>query len=176
MAFVLRDSLVIGAPVAGVWEVIADLPRYPEWNPFVVGARSSLVAGEPISMRVRLFPHFSQPQRETVFECIPQQRLCYGVAGSRWNALRSRRCHELRPDGPERSHYCSNFELGGWLAPVTRRLLGRRLERGFEAAAQALKERAELLHGRPPPAESRERACEPRSREDECADSPSGSR
>jgi len=45
MAFVLRDSLVIEAPVALVWDVIADLPRHLEWNPFFVGARSSPPGG-----------------------------------------------------------------------------------------------------------------------------------
>jgi hypothetical protein len=147
MALVLRHSLTIEAPIAGVWEVIADLPRYPEWNPFVVAARSSLAAGAPIAMRVRLFPGFVQPQRETVFECLPGQRLSYGVAGTPWNALRSLRRHEIRPDGTACTDYCSHFELDGWLAPVTQRLLARRLERGFEAAALALKERAEILHG-----------------------------
>lgn len=146
MAFVLRETLTIEAPVGLVWEVITDLPRYPEWNPFVVGAQSSLEVGEPIVMRVRVIPLFAQPQRETILECLPRQRLCYGVAGIPWNALRSLRYHELRPEGSERTHYCSHFELDGWLAPLTRTLLGRRLERGFAAATQALRERAELLH------------------------------
>ena len=145
VAFVLRETLEIEAPVALVWEVITDLPRYPEWNPFVVEVRSSLEVGEPIAMRVRVLPFFAQPQRETVLECLPQQRLCYGVAGVPLNALRSLRYHELRPAGPERTHYCSHFELDGWLAPLTRMLLGGRLERGFDAATRALKERAEIL-------------------------------
>ena len=145
MAFVLRETLEIEAPVALVWEVITDLPRYPEWNPFVVGVRSSLAVGGPIAMRVRVLPFFAQPQRETVLECLPERRLCYGVTGVPLNALRSLRYHELRPEGPERTHYCSHFELDGWLAPLTRTLLRRRLERGFDTAARALKERAELL-------------------------------
>jgi uncharacterized protein YndB with AHSA1/START domain len=145
MAFVLGETLEIDAPVSRVWEVISDLPRYAEWNPFVVAARSSLEVGQPIAMRVRLFPCFVQPQREIVLECLSQQRLCYGVTGIPLNALRSVRCHELRPEGSERTHYRSHFELGGWLAPLTRALLGRRLERGFGAATRALKERAERL-------------------------------
>ncbi len=146
MAFVLRDALEIEAPVALVWGVITDLPRYPEWNPFVVRVRSSLGVGDSIAMRVRVTPLFAQPQRETILECLPQQRLCYGVRGVPGNALRSTRCHELHPQGSERTNYCSHFELDGWLAPLTRTLLGRRLAWGFGAASRALKERAELLH------------------------------
>ena len=146
VAFFLRDKLEIEAPVALVWDVIADLPRYPEWNPFVVRARSSLEVGEPIVMHVRLIPLFAQPQRETILECLPQQRLCYGVTGVPLNALHSLRYHELRPEGSERTHYCSHFELNGWLAPFTQALLGRLLKHRFAAATKALKERAEVLH------------------------------
>jgi hypothetical protein len=146
MPFILRDTLVIEAPVALVWDVIADLPRYPEWNPFVVGARSSLIVGDPISMRVQLFPFFVQSQRETILECLPEQLLGYGVTGTPTNAIRSLRRHELRADGPDRTAYCSHFELDGWLAPVTRTLLGRLLRSGFGAATQALEQRAEHLH------------------------------
>jgi uncharacterized protein YndB with AHSA1/START domain len=146
VAFVLRETLEIEAPVARVWEVIADLARYPEWNPFVVAVRSSLEVGAPIVMRVRVLPFFAQPQRETILECVPERRLSYGVEGIPWNALRSVRYHELSPEGPERTRYCSHFELDGWLAPLTRALLGRHLERGFGAATRALVERAERLH------------------------------
>jgi len=152
VAFILSETLEIEAPVSLVWEVIADLSRYPEWNPFVVAARSSLEVGEPIAMRVRLFPFLAQPQRETVLECLRQQRLCYGVTGVPLNALHSVRYHELWPDGPERTRYRSHFELDGWLAPLTRALLGRRLERGFGAATRALKERAESLRRESPEA------------------------
>jgi len=146
MAFVLQDSLEIDAPVEQVWDVITDLSLYPEWNPFVVAARSSLVVGDDISMRVRIFSGFTQAQRETVLQCVPRQRLCYGVVGVPGNMLRSHRCHELRAAGPARTEYRSNFELDGWLAPVVRSLLGGRLKRGFQAATHALGRRAEALH------------------------------
>lgn len=146
MTFALRNDLAIAAPVDRVWEVITDLASYPEWNPFVVAARSSLVVGEPISMRVRVFPGFAQPQRETITRCVPRQRLCYGVEGIPGGALRSERCHELRAAGPAHTEYRSTFELTGWLAPLVRSLLGARLERGFRENTRALGERAESLH------------------------------
>ncbi len=145
MPFVLRHALEIAAPTSLVWEVITDLPRYPEWNPFVVRAKSSLQVGKPISMRVRVLPLFAQPQREIILECLPEERLCYGIPGLPLGALRSRRYHEIRPDGTDRTHYGSHFELDGWLAPLTRALLAGRLEQGFAAMTQAIQQRAEEL-------------------------------
>lgn len=142
---VIEHALEIDAPAQRVWQVICDLDRYPEWNPFVVACRSSLVVGEAIDMRVRVFPFFAQPQRERILEHVPGRRLCYGLPPRASGALASRRCHEILPLGPARSRYVSRFELSGWLAPLVRLLLGARLRAGFAAMSAAVKARAEAL-------------------------------
>jgi hypothetical protein len=123
--------------------VITDLPAYSEWNPFVVAARSTLIVGDPIQMRVRLVPPLVQPQREIILECVPQQRLVYGLDGA---AIRSRRTHELASSGEATTRYRSHFRLEGRLEPLTRWLLGRRLTIGFQSMTRALALRAEELH------------------------------
>lgn len=145
MAFEITQVLDIEAPVEVVWEVITDLARYGEWNPFQISVRSTLEPGDPIFMHVQIFDAFTQPQRETIFECIPLQHLSYGLAGLPLGALRSHRAHELEASGEASTRYRSHFELDGWLAPPTRGLLGPRLQAGFEAASLALKERSETL-------------------------------
>jgi len=143
MAFELDESRLIEAPIDLVWSVITDLPAYPEWNPFVVAARSTLIVGDPIQMRVRLVPPLVQPQREIIFECVPEQRLVYGLDGA---AIRSRRAHELASAGETATRYRSHFRLDGRLEPPTRWLLGRRLTIGFQSMTRALALRAEELH------------------------------
>ena len=143
-ALVIEHVLDIAAPPALVWAVIIDLPRYGEWNPFVVCCRSSLVVGDPIDMRVRLFA-FAQPQRETILEHVPGQRLCYGIERTRVGALASRRSHEVGPNGVGGARYRSYFELSGWLAGTVRLLLGTRLRAGFTAMSRAIQQRAESL-------------------------------
>lgn len=141
--FVIEHDLAVDAPAERVWSVIVDLDRYPEWNPFVVACRSSLRVGEPIDMRVRVFPSFAQPQRETIFEHEPGRTLCYGVPANALGALASRRCHHVTALGPARSRYVSRFALSGWLAPVVRGLLGGRLRAGFTAMSTAIQARAQ---------------------------------
>ncbi|HVH18202.1 MAG TPA: SRPBCC domain-containing protein [Myxococcota bacterium] len=147
-AFSIEHVLEIDAPAERVWQVIADLDRYAEWNRFVVSCRSSLEVGAPIDMRVRVFPFFAQPQRETIFEHEPGRRLCYGLPAHASGALESRRCHEVEALGPARARYVSRFQLSGWLAPVIRLLLGRRLAAGFTAMSDGIQRRAESMRGR----------------------------
>lgn len=142
----ITHSLEAAAPAATVWDVVTDLARYPEWNPFVVACRSTLVPGSPIVMRVRVVPFVAQPQSETIFEHVPGRLLSYGLAGLPLGALASRRSHEVESLSSDRSRYVSRFELRGWLAPLVRALLGGRLTTGFTGMSHALVARAESLH------------------------------
>ena len=143
MPYRIHYSLDIDAPPERVWEVITDLPRYGEWNPFVVACRSTLALGDPIEMRVKLFSAFAQPQRETILEHVPGKRLCYGLRPTPLGTLASRRCHEVWPLDAGRTRYGSRFELTGWLSPVVRALLSVQLTRGFRAMTEAIRLRAE---------------------------------
>lgn len=145
MPLVIAHDLRVDAPASRVWEVVSDLDRYPEWNPFVVHCASTLAVGDPIEMRVRVLPFFAQHQREWILEHEPGERLCYGIAGMPFGALTSRRSHEVSADGPSRSRYISHFELSGWFAPLVAALLRGSLKRGFTAMSTALVERAESL-------------------------------
>jgi hypothetical protein len=37
-AIVARDEITIEAPVATVWEIFTDIPRWPDWNANITGA------------------------------------------------------------------------------------------------------------------------------------------
>lgn len=143
MAFSIHHELEIAASPSRVWQVITDFAAYPEWNPFVVACESSLAPGDPILMRVHVFSSFAQAQRETVFEHVSGERLCYGLASQALGAIASRRCHQVRAGAGGHTRYESSFELSGWLAPLVKALLGRRLQHGFDAMAAALVRRAE---------------------------------
>jgi hypothetical protein len=147
MPFVIEQTVEIQASAETVWKVITDLDAYGEWNPFVVGCRSTFKVGDPIDMKVRLFPGFTQKQRETILEHVPGKRLCYGIPGMPLGALSSRRGHEIYPLDPGRARYDSHFQLSGWLAPVVRMLIGARLQAGFEAMTEALARRAAKIGG-----------------------------
>jgi hypothetical protein len=146
VALVIEHSLQVGAPAEQVWAVLNDLDRYPEWNPFVVSCTSTLAVGDPVSMRVRVFPWWAGRQRERILEHEPGHRLCYGLTGLPFEALASLRCHDVHALTPDSSRYVSRFELTGRLAPVVSLLLGRRLSVGFTSMSHAVKARAEALH------------------------------
>jgi len=139
----------VEAPAELVWEVLTDLDAYPEWNPFVVSASSTLEVGAAMDMRVRVLPFMTQRQREWVRSVEPGIGFCYGLAPVAGGALRSERCHRVTALGPGRARYASRFAIEGWLAGVVKGLLGGALRRGFGEMSAAVKSRSESLAAQP---------------------------
>ncbi|WP_040780882.1 SRPBCC domain-containing protein [Nocardia pneumoniae] len=145
MAFVIDLAVDIDAPAELVWQVITDLPRYGEWNPFVSECRSSLVPGEPIDMLVHLSGASPRKQREWIRSHTPGREFSYAMKPVPLGALHSLRSHTVTPLADDRTRYESHFELGGWLHPVVVALLGKNLRRGFEGMTEGIREQAESL-------------------------------
>ncbi|GAA3893441.1 hypothetical protein GCM10022243_67930 [Saccharothrix violaceirubra] len=47
----LRTEITISAPVAVVWAVLVDFPRYAEWNSQIAYVSGAAVAGTPVRTR-----------------------------------------------------------------------------------------------------------------------------
>ncbi len=144
MSFIIEKTVEINAPADIVWEVITDLPRYGEWNPFVRECESSLQPGEPIVMKVKI-GLMTQTAEEVIQDCKPQSHLSYHMKPIEPGALSSFRSHNLESMNTTHSRYHSHFELKGWLMPLVRLMMGRNLRTGFVGMTDGIKRRAEQL-------------------------------
>lgn len=140
---IVRASIEIDAPPERIFDILADLPAYPEWNPFTVRAESTLRLGEAIHLCVRLRGGRLSHRVEYVSKNERPAALCWGMTMGAGFLLRAERCQTLTPLGDGRTQYVSEDVLEGWLAPLVMRAYGPVMQRGFEAVASALKQRAE---------------------------------
>jgi len=153
----LTTFVDIDATAERVWQVLADLPAYAEWNPFVTEADGALVVGSRLSVSVPPVNALVQAHlRPTVVEVVPLRRL----------RLRSQLIRPAVPglfdvdlimtitdlDGGVRLWQQDRF--GGLLAPLLIRSLNRHRAAAFHAMNEALKRRAEgTVAPRPPDVE-----------------------
>lgn len=144
MAFIIDKTVEINAPADVVWEVLTDLPRYGEWNPFCIECVSTLKPGEAINMKVMLGSKL-QAANEVMLEFVPKTRFAYRMKPVPPGALSSFRSHDLESLGANRSRYHSHFELKGWMMPLVRALMGRHLDAGFAGMTNGIQRRAEQL-------------------------------
>jgi hypothetical protein len=138
----LRADIDIDATPERVWEVLADFPAYPEWNPFITS-----IAGRPepgSTLEVRIAPPGAQARtfKPRVLVAEPGRELRW--LGRVLTAGIFDGEHRLRiePIDDSRVHFVQAERFRGVLVP----LFGSTLEktaRGFTAMNEALKRRAE---------------------------------
>jgi len=151
---VIHSEADIDAPREGVWSILTDFSRYPEWNPFTVSVRSTLAMGAPVELRVRMMGglfgrwpggwYQSQTEFVRVFE--PGRKVAWGddrMMGGLVTAVRTQWLEDL-PGG--RTRYVNEDAIGGPLEGLVIRFFGSSMQVGFDRVAEALKTRAEAMH------------------------------
>ncbi|WP_297624669.1 SRPBCC domain-containing protein [Nocardia sp.] len=144
MAFVIDNSVEIDAPAELVWQVLTDVDKYGEWNPFVPSCQTTLEPGTPIDMQVRLIGPNPRKQREFIFSHTPGKEFSYRMKPVP-GLLRSQRQHILTALDDGRTQYESHFFIAGPLSPLVGGLFGSAMRKGFGGMTDGLKQRAESL-------------------------------
>ncbi len=141
-----RTELEIAAPLEVVWAVLVDIALYPEWNPFMPRIDGVLEPGAHIHLHVALDP--GRPPRrdpERVDAVVANQELVWtSLLLPSW-LLRTQRTQRVTALANGRTRYTSVEQMGGPLSPLVWLVAHAKVQRGFEATAQALRQRAESL-------------------------------
>jgi len=143
-------SVEIDAPAELVWAVLTDFGRYPDWNPFNVGMKTTFEMGAPVFMDVALVGNRTQRQTEYITALEPGRKVCWSMNRPPAWLIGATRCQILVALDAGRTRYTSNDAITGVLAPVVMLVYGRAMQRGFESVCTALKQRAERMATTPP--------------------------
>jgi hypothetical protein len=138
----IEHRVGVQAPAEVVWEILQDIGRWPEWNPIYPQAAGAVRIGETLTL-TRALP--GQPQkviRPTVLDWTPNELLHAKL--SLMGGLATVTSYWEIDTLAEASCIFSNGELyTGWLGPSAARAIRGSLRKGFTAAGEAMKARAE---------------------------------
>lgn len=132
----------IDAPRAAVWEILLEFDSYPEWNPFVRSIVGLPVEGERLVVTIR--PPGARAMAFTPAVVALETNKRFAWRGQLVAPFVFDGYHEFHlesVDGERRTRLLQRETFRGALVPIF--LDQRRIERGFRAMNQALKERAE---------------------------------
>lgn len=141
----LHTEIDVDATPKEVWQVLTDLDRYAEWNPFIVSTSGKVVVGEKLinelrspGGRVMTFkPTVTVVEPASVFEWLGHLGL-RGIFDGRHRF----ELHLLPGGGTRLVH---SEQLKGVLVRVLRKSLDTDTKHSFEEMNSALKARAEAL-------------------------------
>ncbi len=148
----VSTTIDIDAPPEAVWESLADLDSYAEWNPHITSASGTPREGERVSLTI--VPGGRRPRtvRATVTAAdAPRHLQWVGVGGSRW-LFEGRHTFDLEPLAGGRTRLTNREELSGALVPLVVR---PDAHRDYEAMNEALAARVSDRIG--PAADSHDR-------------------
>ncbi len=142
---IITDRIQINAPVDFVWEVLTDVEKYGEWNPFTSQARTDFKIGSPAHLLVRMWPgKFRITETVCAFE-KPRLIAWSRKFGASWFLFVVREQH-LEPVSDTSCSYHNVDLLTGVFSPIVLLFFGGYIRRGFSDVGEALKLRAETLY------------------------------
>ncbi|CAA0123777.1 Uncharacterised protein [BD1-7 clade bacterium] len=142
MSFTIVHQTDLNCSAETLWNVLSDLEQYPQWNPFVEYCESTKKPGDPIKMKVRIFPMFAQPQTEVIKENEPLKKFSYCMKPLPLGLLSSYRYHQIDTLDDGTIHYTSSFELKGPFSHIVKALMGGLLKKGFTGMFEGATQRA----------------------------------
>jgi hypothetical protein len=137
-------SIYISAPAARVWEILADFPAYPSWNPFIRSISGAQSAGS--RLKVSIQPQGGKPMTlsPTVLNFSPTKEFRWKGQLLVPGVFDGEHYFQLSDASPGSTRLTHGEIFSGFLIPlVFRGALRGGTERGFQAMNQALKQRAE---------------------------------
>ena len=138
----------IAAPASVVWEVLTDLPRYREWNPFTVKVESTLRLNEPVDLHIPIPGQDGKEMvvREYLVAFEPDRLLSWEQRPTADSKDAARRDQYVESLEPNRSRYFTTDIFLGVNADQIMQNYGAWVKASFDSVAAGVKKQAETLY------------------------------
>lgn len=148
-AIVVSETVEIQAPAALVWDILLDMPKYGEWNPFCVACESSLEMGAAVKMKLKSYVNCEPEYFEnTEYICAlePQKQISWALPHYDGWPYPARRDQFIEALSQTSCRYYSTDQFLGPNGIHVMRFAGPWVKKAFDDTAHALKNRAEMLY------------------------------
>jgi len=139
----LETSIDIDGAPAEVWSVLADVARYPEWNPFLRELSGALAVGARLRVRIEPPGGRAMTFRPTVRKAEPGRALVWLGHLIVPGLFDGEHSFEIEPVGIGAARFRQGETFRGLLTLVLPESVYESTRQGFEAMNRALKARVE---------------------------------
>ncbi|SMP72152.1 SRPBCC domain-containing protein [Anoxynatronum buryatiense] len=143
----IRTKIQIHAPVETVWNVLTDVERYPEWNPFIKSLHGNLDEDEIIQVELQLADKKPMIIRPKIVSVQEFQELRWKGRLLLPGIFDGEHIFELSESEDQTTCLIHREKFSGVMVPFLKKLLDVNTLKGFEMMNQSLKKRCEALRG-----------------------------
>ncbi len=140
----LRSEVEIHATASVVWDVLTNLPAYPQWNPFIVEAEGQVSEGATVSVTINFPGNRERRLRRCILKLSPMTELRWSATSVLRALAYSEQFFQLRPVTEDRVRLAVGENFSGIMAPRNPAELSQ-ISQGLTMMSQAIKRRAESL-------------------------------
>lgn len=140
----ISSKIIINAPKAFVWKILLDFEKYEEWNPFTRKVDCDLVVGNEVGLHVDMNGNGkTMLSKQSLLWLKEFESIAWGVKSG--FPIKNERAQILTVIDENTTEYHTYDKFYGFLVPLVVLFFGKKIQKGFDGIAQALKERAEEL-------------------------------
>ncbi len=140
----LRTQIEIQASPEKVWQILTDLDKYPEWNPFIHHAVGKAQVGDAVDITVQSASK-EMTLHCTVIKVEPNRELCWKYHVMLPRLFRGEHSFTIEPMGANKVRFVDREIFNGLLVPLQAKDIDTHSRSGFENMDKALKTRAEQV-------------------------------
>ena len=139
---VLCTEIEIRATPDKVWQVLTNLDKYPEWNPFIHRATGKATVGEKVDIT------FTSGSKEMTLHCTvikvePNKELCWKYHVALPVLFSGEHSFIIEQVESSKIRFIDREKFSGLLVQTQAKDIDTNSKQGFEAMDKALKARAE---------------------------------
>ena len=134
-------TIEIDASPSRVWEVMADVARWPEWTASMISLEPP-PGGMALGATAKVHARGTPKSTFTVTEWQPAERFTWE---SNVRGVRSTARHVIEPVGEARSRVTLGVQLDGLMATLSRPFLNKRITENLVLESEGLKRESERV-------------------------------
>lgn len=144
MAIKIEHRIGIAAPAEVIWEILADVPGWPAWNPIYPKAAGEVRYGGQLALTVALPGQAHREIEAPIMDWTPNEAIQWRLKAM-GGFLQTIRYLEIEAYSESGCVFSNGEIYAGMAGPHVARFQRRSLKRGFSALGDALKDRAESV-------------------------------
>jgi hypothetical protein len=145
MGYEIRTEIAIKASMARVWDIIADFPRYPEWNPFILEVIGEVRQGASVRYRFEFPKGVRIWAVAKILRYEPQKELLWAAHFLSRALFNGDHHFKVEPSSDGSTVFRHGEVFSGILLPAALPILWLDGPRIYNSLNRALKQRAEAL-------------------------------